>query len=81
MRTTILLDDELIRSFRDAAREKGISLSAFLAEAGRSALKEQAPRAQPFELVTYGKEGVRDNVDLDKTSGLLAAEVIGQYGQ
>lgn len=80
MRKTIFLDDELGRRLVEAARERGQSLSGFLAEAGRLHL-EQPPRAVvPFELLTRGGGGVRAGVDLDRTSGMLAAEDEREFG-
>jgi hypothetical protein len=74
MRKTISLDDELGRRLLAAARERGQSLSAFLAEAGRLHL-EQPPRAVvPFELISRGGRGPRTGVDLDRTSELLVAD-------
>jgi len=75
MRTTILLEDELCERLRDAARQRGQSLSRFLAEAGRAALSsDQVKRTSDFELLTFGGSGVVDDIDLDRTSDLLAAE-------
>ncbi len=82
MRTSIILDDELGESLRLAAKNKGLSLSAFLAEAGRAALKAQEPRDdEPFELIVAGGEGVRAGINLDKVNELLAAEDQAQYGK
>jgi len=81
MRTTILLDDELAEAFRQKARANGQSLSAFLAEAGRAALKSPPATAPtPFQLVTYGQSGPRSGINLDRTSDLLAAEDQATYG-
>ena len=81
MRTTILLDDELAKQLRRAARARGLSFSAFLAEAGRAALKAaHSPEKRPFELITEGGSGPNTGVDLDKSSQLLAAEDEQQYG-
>ena len=75
MRTSIILDDELAQQFRSKAREKGQSLSAFLADAGRVALKADLPqKVKPFKLITYGKGGVYPGVDLNKTSALLVSD-------
>jgi hypothetical protein len=76
MRTTIILDDHLGERLRQEARRRKQSFSAFLAEAGRKALaeKEISPSEEGFELITYGKGGVRRGVDLNKTGALLAAE-------
>lgn len=76
MRTTIILDDHLGERLRQEARKRKQSFSAFLAEAGRQALGESVKNApeEPFNLITYGKDGVVSGVDLDKTGALLAAE-------
>ena len=82
MRTTILLEDELCERLRDAARQRGQSLSRFLAEAGRAALSsDQVKRASDFELLTFGGSGVVDDIDLDRTNDLLAAEDSETYGR
>ncbi len=75
MRTSIILDDELAKNLRNAAKERGLSLSAFLAEAGRAALKAASSmEEEPFELIVAGGRGIQRGIDLDKTSRLLAAE-------
>lgn len=80
MRTSIILDDELAEQLRARAKEKGQSLSAFLADAGRAALKaEKAVSRKPFKLVTYGEGGTFPGINLDKTSELLAAEDEEKY--
>ena len=82
MRTSILLDDELAERFRECSRNRGQSMSAFLAEAGRAALRaEQSEGQPPFELVTYGSEGSQAGVNLDQPSALLAAEDEARYGK
>lgn len=80
MRTTIYLDDHLAARFKQAAKSKGISLSAFLAESGRAALDAPAAPPEPFTLVTYGSGGVNPGISLDRTSELLAAEDCERYG-
>lgn len=82
MRTTILLDDELAARLRKAARDRGQSLSAFLAEAGRAALRAPTRRGEePFELIVQGGSGVRAGINLDRTGALLAAEDEAQFGR
>ena len=66
MRTTILLDDHLGKRFQQAAQKKGISLSAFLAQAGRLLLAQKTPPPKPFQLITFGKKGVQPGVNLDR---------------
>lgn len=80
MRTSIILDDELGHRLRAAASEQGMSLSAFLAEAGRARLGTPEPENHPFKLHVVGGEGVQTGVDLDRTSELLAAEDQSTYG-
>ncbi|MDA0348323.1 MAG: ribbon-helix-helix domain-containing protein [Verrucomicrobia bacterium] len=81
MRTTILLDDELAENLRKAARIRGLSFSAFIAEAGRAALKASTSnKEEPFELIVAGGGGPKPGIDLDKTSQLLAAEDEERYG-
>lgn len=74
MRTSIFMDDELAASLRTAAKKKGLSLSAFLAEAGRQALRAESREAEPYDLVCYGSGGLREGVDLDGIGGLVVAE-------
>lgn len=82
MRTSIILDDELGAQLREAAKAKGVSLSAFLAAAGREKLGgAQQTEAEPFELVVRGGDGPQSGIDLDRTSELLAAEDLETYGK
>lgn len=80
MRTTIVVDDELGERFREEARARGKSLSAFLVEAGRLALNEPEKQAAPFELITFGAHGAYPGVNLDQVSSLLVAEDQENYG-
>lgn len=82
MRTTILLADELAERFREAARARGVSLSTFLAEAGRNALKsELPPKESNFKLITYGSGGAQPGIDLNKSNSLIAAEDEERFGR
>ncbi len=57
-------------------------MSAFLAEAGRAALRAEQSEEQPaFELLTYGSEGPLAGVSLDQPNALIAAEDEARYGQ
>ena len=82
MRTSILLDDQLGEQLKSHARKRGLSLSAFLAEAGRAALSAgDQPEQAPFELITFDGGGLQSGVSLDQTNELLAAEDEARYGQ
>lgn len=80
MRTSIILEDELGERLRAAAREQGMSLSRFLAEAGKAKLGSTLMEIPPFELIVEGGDGVLEGVNLNRTSDLLAAEDQNVYG-
>ena len=80
MRTSIILEDELGERLRAAAREQGMSLSRFLAEAGKAKLGSNPMEIPPFELIVEGGDGVLEGVNLNRTSDLLAAEDQNAYG-
>lgn len=74
MRTTIRLDDALLRKAKAAAAARGMSLNDLIADAVRAAL---APRpagrvsesARPV-IPTFKGRGLRPGVDLDDSSAL-----------
>ena len=66
MRTTILVSDHLGKAFQQAAKRRGLSLSAFLVQAGRLLLTKDRPADRPFRLVTHGGTGLQPGVDLDQ---------------
>jgi hypothetical protein len=76
MRTTIRLEDALLRHAKAAAAARGISLNDLIADAVRAAL---APRptgmrvreVPNMELPTYGGRGLQPGVDLDDAAALL----------
>ncbi len=80
MRTSIILEDELGERLRAAARDRGMSLSRFLAEAGRAKLGSKPTETSVFELIVEDGEGVHPGVNLNRTSDLLAAEDQITYG-
>ena len=54
MRTTLVLDDNLVRRAKRRAVERSQTLSDVVNEALREALREEPVEAPPFSLVTYG---------------------------
>jgi hypothetical protein len=54
MRTTLVLDDELLRRAKYRAAERNLTVSDVVNQALRAALSEPAPTAQPFTMPTYG---------------------------
>ncbi|HET7588998.1 MAG TPA: hypothetical protein VFK14_02260 [Solirubrobacterales bacterium] len=67
MRTTVRLDDELLREAKMRAAEQGITLTQLIDESLRERLstrsRPQGPR--PFRLRSYGGGGIRPGVNLD----------------
>jgi hypothetical protein len=64
MRTTVAIDDQLLKAARDAARQRGQTLGQLVEDAIRRELT--APRGmQPFELPVFrGGTGPTPGVDL-----------------
>jgi hypothetical protein len=73
MRTTVRLDDELLREVKVHAAEQRMTLTAVLEEALRELL---ARRRQPVDrprvpLPSFKGQGLQPGVDLDDSSALL----------
>lgn len=54
MRTTLVLDDELLKQAKKRAAERGLTVSEVVNEALRDLLNQRPPAAPPFVMVTYG---------------------------
>jgi hypothetical protein len=54
MRTTLVIDDELLRRAKYRAAERNLTVSDVVNQALRLALSEPAPAAAPFTMPTYG---------------------------
>ncbi|MBA2382338.1 MAG: type II toxin-antitoxin system VapB family antitoxin [Chloroflexi bacterium] len=59
MRTTLVLDDALLRQAKRRAAERDLTVSDLVNEALRESLRNVSPAALPFSLVTYGQAGRR----------------------
>jgi hypothetical protein len=55
MRTTLVLDDDLLRAAKRRAIERDVTLSEMVNEALRESLRQRPGQAPPFTLVTYGR--------------------------
>lgn len=66
MRTTVRLDDGLLREAKVRAAEQGITLTQLIDESLRERLsvRPQQQKVGPFRLAAYGQGGVRPGVDL-----------------
>ncbi len=75
MRTTIRLDDRLLRDAKQYAARSGHTLTSIIEDALRQFLERTHDRAvrKPFRLVTFRGDpaGLRPGVDLDDSAALL----------
>ena len=72
MRTTIRLDDALLREAKARAARAGRSLNDFIADAVRFAVLAEGPSAPPPPLPIFsGGRGLRPGVSLDSNAELL----------
>jgi len=72
-RTTVRLDDQLLKEDKRAAAEAGQSLTRLIEEALQETLTRRSSRERRrrIRLPTYGREGVLPGVDLDNSGALL----------
>jgi hypothetical protein len=75
MRTTIRLDDDLMRQTKQYAVEEGMTFTAVVHQALRELLSrgKRATERERIPLPSYGRGGggVQPGVDLDDTAALL----------
>jgi plasmid stability protein len=80
MRTTIVLDDEVFRAFKQRAAERGTSLTREIEEALRSELAASAEtvQAEPYEVPVFRGTAPVPGVDLNSNAAL--AEILDTAG-
>jgi len=74
MRTTIRLDEKLLKEAKRQAAESGMTLTAIIEDSLRERLarrKGAAAKREPIRLHTAGTGGVRPGVDLDDSATLI----------
>jgi hypothetical protein len=82
VRTTVAIDDDLLAMAKRRALERRTTLGAVIEDALRVVLfGGKAAGTRPFKLVTFRGDGPVSGVDLDHTSGLMAAEDEERYGR
>lgn len=54
MRTTLVLDDALLRRAKRRAAERNLTVSDIVNEALRESFARPVPMAAPFSMITYG---------------------------
>ena len=80
MRTTIRLDDSLLRQAKAAAAASGRSLNDLISDAVRAALASRPTAGRVSEVPTYRGHGLQPGVDLDDSAALLDLMSTGQLG-
>jgi hypothetical protein len=71
MRTTIRLDDTLLRRAKAQAAAAGRTLNDFIADAVRTAVAARPGAAHAVALPTFKGRGLQPGVDLDDSSALV----------
>lgn len=73
MRTTIRLDDDLLREAKQYAAESGRTFTCLVEDALREALRrrQRSSAKKRIRLKSGGQGGVQAGVDLDDSSALL----------
>ena len=72
MRTTVNLDDELLRRAKERAARQGRTLSEVVSDALRVLLAEQAGPRREVTLPNFGGSGLRPGVDLEDKDALAS---------
>lgn len=73
MRTTIRIDEQLLKEAKQLAVRSGKSLTSVIEDALRQSLSRQraSGEREPVRLITFGGNGLRPGVDLDDSAALL----------
>jgi len=73
MRTTVRLDESLLRAAKAEAARSGRSLTRVIEDALRDALRRRPKKSAraPVRLTTVGGQGLCPGVDLDDSAALL----------
>ncbi len=73
MRTTVRIDDDLLRAAKQYAAQHDQTLTSLVEDALRQLLarQEAAPAREIVQLITDSGNGLQPGIDLDDTSTLL----------
>ncbi len=71
MRTTLNLDDQLLKLAKHRAIEQGVSLSEFIENVIRQSFSRQSVDHKTVRLITTAGPGVKPGVDLDNARSML----------
>lgn len=59
MRTTLIIDEELLRQAKRRAADRGVTVSDIVNDALRELVREPIRASAPFTMVTYGSSAHR----------------------
>ena len=73
MRTTIRINEELLKEAKQLAARSGKTLTSIFEDALRESLARQrsSKEREPVRLVTFNGKGLQPGVDLDDSAALL----------
>ena len=72
VRTTVTIDDSLLRKARERALRQGRPLGAIVDDALRMLFAERASEVVPVDLPVFGGSGLRPGIDLKDKDALAA---------
>jgi hypothetical protein len=61
MRTTLIIDDEVLHRAKRQAAERNMTLGDLVSEALRASLKRAVVVAPPFSMLTYGNPAIPEH--------------------
>ena len=73
MRTTIRIDERLLKEAKLQAARRGTTITTIIEDALRESLARQhdSKQREPVRLITFGGNGLLPGVDLDDSAALL----------
>ncbi len=75
MRTTVNIEENILKKAKKSAEVRGITLGEFMEEAIKICLNvSEQKKDKPFNLITVKGQLVNPQINLDRTSEILTAE-------
>ena len=71
MRTTLNIDEQILKIAKHRAMEQGVTLTQVVENALRDAIFKKEGGTEEIQLITVNGPGVKPGIDLDHTSSLL----------
>lgn len=71
MRTTLVLDDRLVREAKKLAADRKTTVSEIVNQALRDSFDRPQPPARPFRLITYGGPGKSEHLSPEDIKAIL----------